>query len=106
MHEIKRKPAEIWAVAGGKGGTGKTFVISNLALHLALQNRKTILVDGDFGGPNLHSCFGIKRPKQSLTDFFDKKVPLERLLVEVVQVLVPILEGVVQLLFCLGYLFY
>lgn len=82
MHEMKRKPAEIWAVAGGKGGTGKTFVISNLALHLALQNRKTILVDGDFGGPNLHSCFGVKRPKQSLTDFFDKKVSLERLLIQ------------------------
>jgi len=75
----RKKGAEIWAVAGGKGGTGKSFVISNLALHLALERRRTVLVDADFGGPNLHSYFRIRRPGTSLTDFFDRKRPLAEL---------------------------
>jgi MinD superfamily P-loop ATPase len=29
------KHGEIWAVGGGKGGTGKSFVISSMGAHLA-----------------------------------------------------------------------
>lgn len=82
MAEARTKAAEIWAVAGGKGGTGKSFVISNLALHLALQHFRTVLIDADFGGPNLHSYFGLRRPPRSLTDFFDRRSALGDLLNE------------------------
>jgi flagellar biosynthesis protein FlhG len=41
-----------------------------------------VLIDADLGGANLHSFLGIKRPRLTLTDFFEKKTPLEDLLVE------------------------
>ena len=72
-----KKRCTIWAVAGGKGGTGKTFVINNIAIQLASRNLKTILVDADFGGPNVHTYFGVKPGPRSLTDFFEKNVPLK-----------------------------
>lgn len=72
----------VWAVGGGKGGVGKSFLISNLAHSLALQGKKTILIDADFGGANLHSFLGISRPTSSLTDFFMKKTPLADLVID------------------------
>lgn len=45
------KHARIWAVGGGKGGTGKSFITSSLGTCLALKGSKTILLDADLGGP-------------------------------------------------------
>ncbi len=74
-----KKMNEIWAVAGGKGGTGKTFVISQIASYLASINKKVILIDTDFGGANLHSFFGIESRKKTIKDFYKDDVPLESL---------------------------
>ena len=71
------KSGEIWAVGGGKGGTGKSFVISSMATHLAQKGGRTILLDADLGGANLHSFLGMNRLRNSLSDFFDRKVPLQ-----------------------------
>lgn len=71
----------IWAVGGGKGGTGKSFLSSSMATCLALQGKRTILLDADLGGANLHNFFGLIRPRSSLTDFFERKLPLQDLLV-------------------------
>ena len=71
------KHCKIWAVGGGKGGTGKSFITSSTGTCLALKGKKTILLDADLGGANLHSFFGLNRPRYSLADFFDKKVPLQ-----------------------------
>ncbi len=80
--KAKEKKAEIWAVGGGKGGTGKTFVISQLALHLASIGKRVVLIDTDFGGANVHSFFGLKRVRKNLSHFFANKEPLDSLLVE------------------------
>ena len=68
--------SEIWAIGGGKGGTGKSFVSSNMAMNLAYRGKEVTLIDADLGGANLHTFLKIKKPKYSLTDFFEKKVPL------------------------------
>jgi len=73
---------EIWAIGGGKGGTGKSFLISSIGNCLARRNKRVILIDADFGGANLHTFLGIARPRQSLTDFLEKKVPLADLVVD------------------------
>jgi flagellar biosynthesis protein FlhG len=73
--------AEVWAVGGGKGGTGKSFLASSLGLSMASRGRRVVLLDADLGGANMHSFLGIKRPERSLTDFFDRRVPLEELVV-------------------------
>jgi flagellar biosynthesis protein FlhG len=77
-----KSDSEIWAIGGGKGGTGKSFIISSIGNYLALKGKKVVLVDADLGGANLHTFLGIDRPKVSLTDFFEKNVPLVDLIVD------------------------
>ncbi|MDD5285915.1 MAG: P-loop NTPase [Desulfuromonadaceae bacterium] len=76
------KRGKIWAVGGGKGGTGKSFITSSMGTALALKGSKTILIDADLGGANLHTFFGLNRPRYSLSDFFDKKVPLQEIILQ------------------------
>ena len=67
------KRCEIWAIGGGKGGTGKSFVTSSIGTHLASKGSKVVLIDADLGGANLHTLLGVSKPRNSLTDFFEKK---------------------------------
>ena len=55
----KLKPkAKIWAIGGGKGGVGKSFVSSSLGIFLSHFGYKTVIVDLDLGAANLHTNFG------------------------------------------------
>ncbi len=63
----------IWAVASGKGGTGKTVLAVSMAAHLADLGFKTVLVDADLGNANIHTCFGMERPKVTIADFIDRR---------------------------------
>ncbi|HEU0265075.1 MAG TPA: P-loop NTPase, partial [Geobacterales bacterium] len=72
---------EIWAVAGGKGGTGKSFITSCMGATIAQRGKRVVMIDADLGGANLHSFLGVSRPTVSLTDFFDKKTPLKELII-------------------------
>ncbi len=76
------KEDKIWAVGGGKGGTGKTFVTSAMGTYIAGKGKSVILIDIDIGGANLHSFLGISRPKKSLTDFFEAGASLNKLAVK------------------------
>jgi flagellar biosynthesis protein FlhG len=82
MNPVPKKQSEIWAIGGGKGGTGKSFIISNMGHYLALKGKKVVLVDADLGGANLHTFLGTNKPKVSLTDFFDRGMSLCDLLVD------------------------
>lgn len=82
MNAYYQKRPEIWAVGGGKGGTGKSFVTSNIATCLAAQGKRTLLIDADFGGANLHSLFGVSKSQKSLADFFAGKASLPELIVD------------------------
>ena len=73
----------IWAIGGGKGGTGKSFVAASLGLHLASLDREVVLVDADLGAPNLHTLLGLKAGHPDLGDFLSNRVPtLEQAAVE------------------------
>ncbi|MDA0745870.1 MAG: P-loop NTPase [bacterium] len=65
---------KIWAVAGGKGGTGKTVITSNLGVGLAILGYKVILIDGDLGGADLHLSLGMPVPRRNLNDFLSGRV--------------------------------
>ncbi|MEA3475223.1 MAG: P-loop NTPase [Candidatus Cloacimonadota bacterium] len=56
LKDVKR----IIAVAGGKGGIGKSSVASTLALILSKMGHKVGLFDLDFSGPSSHIILGIK----------------------------------------------
>jgi len=62
------------AVGGGKGGTGKSVVACNLAVTIAQAGYRTVLVDADLGGANLHTLFGIERPPVLLEHFIERRV--------------------------------
>ena len=72
QQKSRRKPT-IWAIGGGKGGVGKSVVSILLAMGIANQQMKTVLVDTDLGGANLHTMLGIKTPVRTLNDFVTRK---------------------------------
>ncbi len=72
----------IWAVGGGKGGTGKSLVSNGLAIRLAERSGRVILVDADFGGANQHTYCGLRNPPANLGRFLDGKATLEELALE------------------------
>ena len=65
--------AHTWPIGGGKGGTGKSFLTANIGILLARQKFKTLLIDADLGGANLHTIIGIPCPDISLSDFINKR---------------------------------
>jgi len=72
--EINLKSApKVCAVGGGKGGVGKSIVSTLLAFWLARMGKRTIIVDVDLGGANLHTLLGIKNPLRTLNDFITRK---------------------------------
>lgn len=64
----------VWSVGGGKGGVGKSFISSSLAISLAQQGHSVIIVDLDLGGANLHTCLGCDIPTHTLSDFIAGRV--------------------------------
>ena len=72
--EAKRKSApKLWAVGGGKGGVGKSVISTLMAFWLSRMDKRTVLVDTDLGGANLHTLLGIKNPTRTLNDFVTRK---------------------------------
>lgn len=66
MNTAKKR---IWAIAGGKGGVGKSFLSTNLSIDLASQGYNVALIDADFGGANLHTFFGVGGNKSTISDY-------------------------------------
>lgn len=73
---------KIIPIAGGKGGVGKSVLSTNLSLLLAVNGKKTIVVDLDLGGSNLHTMLGIKNNNRGIGNFIsDKSITMESLVV-------------------------
>jgi flagellar biosynthesis protein FlhG len=66
----KRK---IIAVGGAKGGVGKSIIAANLAAYLCSRGNKTVAIDLDLGGANLHLYLGETQVKHSVNDFLSKQ---------------------------------
>jgi len=60
---------DVWAVAGGKGGVGKSVLAANLAVSVARGGLTCLLIDADLGAGNQHTMFGVEAPKKSLDAF-------------------------------------
>ncbi|MCA9756993.1 MAG: P-loop NTPase [Candidatus Eisenbacteria bacterium] len=68
-------PEGTWAIAGGKGGVGKSVVTLSAAYWLGRLKHQVALLDGDLGGANLHTMLGVRIPPRTLDDFVLKRVP-------------------------------
>jgi flagellar biosynthesis protein FlhG len=65
---------QVWAIGGGKGGTGKSLVAASFGIHLAEMGRRVVLVDGDLGAANAHTFLGLDPPEVALGDFIERRV--------------------------------
>jgi len=54
-----RAGARAVAITSGKGGVGKTVITANLALSFAMDGKRVMLLDADFGLANLDVVLGI-----------------------------------------------
>ena len=64
----KRELRNIIAVASGKGGVGKSFVTSMLAVQLRRQGYEVGILDADLTGPSIAKVFGLtEKPTKSPT---------------------------------------
>jgi flagellar biosynthesis protein FlhG len=76
----EQKYCEVWAIGGGKGGTGKTLLTSQIAVSLSLKGKRVVMIDADYGGANLHSYFNAGGITTSLKGFFNEKKNLTELI--------------------------
>lgn len=61
---------KILSVTSGKGGVGKTSIVSNMAYGLAKLGKKVLIFDGDLGMANVDIFFGV-HPQKNLQNFFN-----------------------------------
>lgn len=74
-------PIRVVAVTSGKGGVGKTNVSVNLAMALAAQGRRVLLMDADLGLANVDVLLGL-RPLYNLSHVIRGERTLEEILID------------------------
>ncbi|MFA6521665.1 MAG: P-loop NTPase [Candidatus Gracilibacteria bacterium] len=67
---------KILGVVSGKGGVGKTFVATSIALTLAKLGHPTALLDANISCPNVFKCLGIQNKIMSGSDH--KLLPIQK----------------------------
>ena len=72
-------PARVLAIASGKGGVGKTNIVSNLAIAFSRAGQRVLAMDGDLGLANLDIAFGLT-PDMTLLDIFDGTGTIEEVI--------------------------
>jgi flagellar biosynthesis protein FlhG len=77
----KEQPTRVMSFTSGKGGVGKSTSVLNIAIALAQQGKRTLLLDADLGLANIHVLLGKKLDK-NLEHFFAGQCELEELFIE------------------------
>lgn len=91
--ELPMSRAKVIAVAGAKGGTGKSMVAANIGVFLATLGKRVAVLDLAFGSGTLHSFVGVPEPSRSLADFFVSKGALSDVLVPTLVTDLSLLSG-------------
>lgn len=74
------KPIQVLAVTGGKGGVGKSNVSVNMAVALAQQGKRVVLLDADLGLANIDILLGISSGR-NIADVLSGEAELRDILV-------------------------
>ncbi|MBT8328137.1 MAG: MinD/ParA family protein [Desulfofustis sp.] len=72
---------KVISVTSGKGGVGKTAVVSNIGICLARAGSKVLILDADLGLANIDVVFGLT-PAYNLNHFFSGEADLESIMVK------------------------
>jgi ATP-binding protein involved in chromosome partitioning len=57
---------QVYAIASGKGGVGKSTLTANLAVALARRGKRVGILDADVWGYSIPQLFGVRRPPVAL----------------------------------------
>ncbi|MCK4620941.1 MAG: MinD/ParA family protein [Desulfuromonadales bacterium] len=79
--ELNMPTTRVLAITSGKGGVGKTAVVSNIAVTLAKQGKKVLIIDADLGLANIDVVLGLS-PPYNLNHFFNGERTLEEVMAE------------------------
>jgi flagellar biosynthesis protein FlhG len=79
--ELNMPTTRVLSITSGKGGVGKTAVVSNVAVSLAKQGKKVLIIDADLGLANVDVVLGLS-PAYNLNHFFNGERTLEEVMVE------------------------
>jgi flagellar biosynthesis protein FlhG len=97
LNALEMQRTKVISVTSGKGGVGKTTILANMALLLAQQGRKVLILDGDLGMANVDILFGV-RPQGNIHDILSGRKEMKDILVEVSKnvFLIPGGSGIVE----------
>jgi len=70
------------SITSGKGGVGKTSIVTNMGLNLASGGKKVLILDGDLGMGNVDIMFGF-RSRKSIHDLLEGDCEIGDVLKEV-----------------------
>ena len=79
--ELQMPATRVLSITSGKGGVGKTAVVSNVAVSLAKQGKKVLVIDADLGLANIDVVLGLS-PEYNLNHFFNGERSLEEVMIE------------------------
>jgi flagellar biosynthesis protein FlhG len=75
----ENREGRVLCVASGKGGTGKTVMVVNLATAMARKGKKVLILDADLGLANAHLLLGMT-PRYNLSHVLNEKTSLEEII--------------------------
>lgn len=71
----------LWVVASGKGGVGKTFVSTSLGITLSKLGHSVVIVDLDLSGSNVHTALGLQPSHMNIRHYFEGVKTLQELVI-------------------------
>ncbi|MCX7966540.1 MAG: MinD/ParA family protein [Syntrophorhabdaceae bacterium] len=89
---------KIIAITSGKGGVGKSSIVTNLAYILGTKNKKTYIVDADLALGNIDIFLGMV-PKFNIKDLIEGKKSINEIIVDGPNgiKIIPATSGIVEL---------
>ncbi len=82
LKKMKKNNWNMLAVTSSAPGEGKTLTAINLAISIAMEVDKTVLlIDADFRQSRINKYFGLPEATPGLSDYLASNIPLEQLLI-------------------------
>ena len=81
LQKVRERKTRVISVTSGKGGVGKSTVVVNLAVALANEGKRVLVIDADLGLGNIDMLLGLN-PIHTLNDVFSGKLRLADIIIE------------------------
>lgn len=72
--------ARVVSITSGKGGVGKTAVTANVAIAMARQGKRVLIIDADLGLANIDVIYGLT-PQYNLGHYFNGDRTLDEIMI-------------------------